>query len=529
MTSSVQSPSPESLSVRLKKKVTTSIAVLVGTGVIVAAIVIPLLLVPGGVDWWQTRRKQQERGPESKTVVENAIQFSASDRDAVIVAEDHWKEIGLEVNGVVDSVPTRTLTMDGVLFLDPDDYSLLRTRFEGEIVDVTQVPEQFPHGVTPGTSQTRPIRFGDTVKKGQLLAVVWSRELGEKKSELAATLSRLVFDRETLARLTKARDSIPISTLREAERRVREAEIAAERTEKTLRAWQLPFEDVEQLRDELMSSAAASPTAAETAGQISQNSVDKWARVEIRSPIDGTIVEKNITIGSLVDLNDILFRIANLSHLDARAFAYEEDLATLQRIPVNHRQWTIHLKGDANSKAILGSFDRIGSLIDPVQHTGLVMGWVDNSDQSLRPGQFVTVSVDLPEDVPMVSVSAAAVVDLDAKSFVLIQDAKQPDRFRATQVDVARFQDGMACIRLPNETSATTALTTSSVVVVRGAVEILAEYQLHRKTLGTAAASRADETSAESSPSDRFAATEDSEQGSSLEFHQPALQDRGDL
>ncbi len=29
---------------------------------------------------------------------------------------------------------------------------------------------------------SRTLRFGDTVKEGQLLAVVWSRELGEKKS-----------------------------------------------------------------------------------------------------------------------------------------------------------------------------------------------------------------------------------------------------------------------------------------------------------------------------------------------------------
>lgn len=483
MTNSGSSNSIKTKDVRLRKKVTTSILAITGTGIVVAAVLIPMLTVPSGVQWWQNRKKEQEKtiqqdGPK------NAVSFTESGADEVIVAEERWKGIGLDLKPVFANVPRRTLTMDGVLFLDPDDYSLLRTRFAGEIVEVTQVEDKTPHGIRPVNSQTRPIRFGDSIKKGQLLAVVWSRELGEKKSELAATLSRLAFDRDTLNRLTQARDSIPISTLREAERRVREEEIGVERIEKTLRAWQLSSTEVEQLVKELQSSSGKNPTPSEHAEQLSTDNVDHWARVEIRSPIDGTIVEKNITTGSLVDLNDILFRIADLSHLDARVFAFEEDLATLQRLPVESREWTIRLKGDTTSNTIAGSFDRIGSLIDPSQHTGLVMGWVDNSEKTLRPGQFVTATVTLPEDVPLVCVPATAVVDLDAKSFVLIQDQAHADRFSPTLVIVDRFQDGMACLRLPVKEGQSSGLTSTSVVVVQGAVEILAEYQMHRKSRG---------------------------------------------
>ena len=444
--------------------------------------VVPLLTVPQCVEWWQSRLKQQQLGNTTALVQEEAVRFVDSDRDAVIIAASRWREIGMKIATVAANVPPRALTMDGVLFLDPDDYALLRSRFTGEIVEVMQVGDLSPHGVSDGQNLTRAIRSGDEVKKGQLLAVVWSRELGEKKSELAEMLSRLAFDRETLGRLTQARDAIPVSSLREAERRVRDGEIGSERIEKTLRAWQIPADEVEKLRMELSIQPKANPDPVKTKQPISDNSVDQWARVEIRSPIDGTIVEKNVTVGSLVDQNDILFRVANLSHLDARAFAYEEDLATLQRLPADQREWTIHLKGDIKSKSIRGSFDRIGSLIDPVQHTGLVMGWVDNSERNLRPGQFVTVTVSLPENSAMVSMPAAAVVDLDAQSFVLVQDPKQPEQFIPTKVDVARIQDGMACVRLSEPGTDSPGLTVSSAVVIRGAVEILAEYQLHRKS-----------------------------------------------
>ena len=43
-----------------------------------------------------------------------------------------------------------------------------------------------------------------------------------------------------------------------------------------------------------------------------------------------------------------------------------------------------------------GEFDQIGRIIDPNQHTALVMGWVDNAQGQLRVGQFITATIDLP-------------------------------------------------------------------------------------------------------------------------------------
>ena len=54
----------------------------------------------------------------------------------------------------------------------------------------------------------RPVRFGDAVNKGQLLAVIWSKDLGEKKSELVDALKPVVSrpgNRQTLGRLVSQR------------------------------------------------------------------------------------------------------------------------------------------------------------------------------------------------------------------------------------------------------------------------------------------------------------------------------------
>ncbi len=52
-----------------------------------------------------------------------------------------------------------------------------------------------------------------------------------------------------------------------------------------------------------------------------------------RAPLDGVILEKNLTIGDIVTTDDDLFKIADLSRLVVMANVYEEDLPTLSAIP----------------------------------------------------------------------------------------------------------------------------------------------------------------------------------------------------
>ena len=443
--------------------------------VLVIAISVPLVFVPQGVRWLQKQRDLAELASRG-TPPPPAIVYSDQPDGPILIEPDRWKEIGLRVEAMNPSPPARSLQMDGVLYLNPDEYALVRSRFVGEIVDVPEVEDSSVANV----NKKRPLRFGDSVKKGQVLATVWSRELGEKKSELAQALYSLDFDRQTLQRLQQAGGAVSISTVRDAERRVRETEISVDRTEKTLRSWQLTPEEVAAIiRDVTKRSSSVFDAAVD----LSRSSIDTWARVDIRSPMNSTIVEKNVTVGTLVSLDDTLFKVANLGQLDIRAFAYEEDLVTLQRLPKEYRNWTIRLKGDQQSEAIAGVFDRIGNIIDPVQHTGLVMGWVENPSGMLRPGQFVTASVALPESTPTVTFPATAVVDYDSRNFVLVQSEESRNQFFPTEVKVVRYQNGLAFVSPQAIGGCMTCLEKNTKVISAGAVEILAEYRTHLNTM----------------------------------------------
>src|SRR5262249_33578052 len=97
-----------------------------------------------------------------------------------------------------------------------------------------------------------PYRVGDPVRKGDLLAVIWSKDLGEKKCELVDALTRLRSEDLTLARLRKLYETGAGTerSVRDAERTVQAARNDVARAERTLRTWRLTDSDIQEVRNE---------------------------------------------------------------------------------------------------------------------------------------------------------------------------------------------------------------------------------------------------------------------------------------
>src|SRR5207237_9985785 len=94
---------------------------------------------------------------------------------------------------------------------------------------------------------------GDSVVPGQVLAIVWSKDLGEKKSELVDAVSKLRADEQTLRRLESLHKDTGTSerSLRDAERAVEADRIAVERAVRTLRSWRLTESEIDAVRAEV--------------------------------------------------------------------------------------------------------------------------------------------------------------------------------------------------------------------------------------------------------------------------------------
>ncbi|MGZ5996653.1 MAG: efflux RND transporter periplasmic adaptor subunit, partial [Isosphaeraceae bacterium] len=85
------------------------------------------------------------------------------------------------------------------------------------------------------------------------------------------------------------------------------------------------------------------------------------------------------------------------------------------------------LKSDPAASPMAGWVEKIGDIIDPNQHTALVIGQVDNPRGRMRAGQFVTATVELPPTPGEVVVPVTAVVDDGEETVVFVKpDPRQP-------------------------------------------------------------------------------------------------------
>jgi cobalt-zinc-cadmium efflux system membrane fusion protein len=173
------------------------------------------------------------------------------------VPEEVRKALGILKRGVeqiaVAEPPSRNLplVMPGSTALDPARLVRVRVRFApAEVVEIGKIDD--PHA-SPGNvpALRRDLQAGDPVKKGDLLAVLFSVDLGNKKNDLFDALSQLKLDEEVLRRAEAHSDSVPEVFLLNAKRNVQADINAVSRAENTLKTWDISEEEIQAVRDEV--------------------------------------------------------------------------------------------------------------------------------------------------------------------------------------------------------------------------------------------------------------------------------------
>ena len=411
------------------------------------------------------------------------------------VSPDAVQAIQLKTTPVEQAPPPEPLQLPGSLGLDPNLLVPVHARFPGEVARLAEVET---NEVRDGKKVKRPIRYGDAVEQGQIMAIIWSKDIGEKKSELVDALSRLDLDQRLLQRLSsfKAGTIIPERQLAEAQRNVEGDLIAIEKAIRTLRSWRLTEDEIDDVKHEAAQLRSATTeaigsmkttdlealrTAAEQlhAKTSSIANDTRWAELEVRAAIDGVIVEKNINVGAIIDPNDDLFQIANLNRIQVLASVYEEDLPYLELLPTEKRHWAIDLKADPRDKPIPGRFEMIGKIIDPVMHTGALIGWLDNRAGNLRVGQFITATIALPADPAMVSIPATALIEEGPYPAVFVEtDVKNHEISRRNVAVTRRGRQHVFVRSQPTDEEAREGaqpLAVGERVIVSGGLELYSE------------------------------------------------------
>ena len=451
--------------------------ILAGLAFFVLLVVLPALGFPGIIDWFgksaPPTAPAEARGPAGALV--------ETEPDTLRLAPDVAAGLGVKTEQVSRPKTMETLTLSGSLNLDPDYLAHVHPRFQGEVIEIGPY---LPPGSTP-TAPTisepkRALRFGDQVRAGQLLAVLWSKDLGEKKNDLIEALAKLWTDQESLARLEDLYKDLATS---EANVRLQRSVVAADlsavdRARNALRIWRLSEDEVKQVESDAKDIYDKRIQAVKSGDKASSSGGDwtRWARLEVKAPFDGTIVERNVAggyaepkaagaapnpgagkdpavpnIGELVDVSQDLFKIADMTHLVVWAYAYEQDLPALRAMQGDQQApipWTVQVTADpADPNGRDQDIDspaayEVGPIIDPNQHTALVIGKAANPDLRYKAGQFVTASIPVPPPDYVVAVPADAVVEDGSESIVFVQPDPNTPQYAMRRVKVYRRLPG---------------------------------------------------------------------------------------
>jgi membrane fusion protein, heavy metal efflux system len=209
---------------------------------------------------------------------------------------------------------------------------------------------------------------GDKVRRGQLLAVISSQAIADLRSALLTAQKRVGLAQTTYVRekqLWEQKVSAQQDYL-QAQNALQEAEIEASRVQAKL-------------------SAIGAGVGAK--GQ---------ARYEIRSPIDGVITNKQLSLGQVVVENETIFEVADLSTVWAEVNIYAKDIGAVK---VGQK---VTVKASASAAKAVGVISYMSALVGEQSRTAMARVVLNNVDNTWLPGLPVNVeSVSDEFEVPL--------------------------------------------------------------------------------------------------------------------------------
>lgn len=142
---------------------------------------------------------------------------------------------------------------------------------------------------------------------------------------------------------------------------------------------------------------------------------DFTAVFSLTSPIDGTVVERNATIGATVGTDASLFKIINLASVWIDASVFEKDLERIrlgQEVKVTVPAFP---ETTFSGRVIL-----VSSVVDPETRTIKVRTEVPNPNGRLKPDMFANVQIIIDVNHSAISVPQSAVLDDGGQKVVFV-------------------------------------------------------------------------------------------------------------
>jgi len=249
----------------------------------------------------------------------------------------------------------------------------------------------------PGTAREVKKQVGELVKKGDLLAILDSRDLAEAQREFLATKERLALAKVTMER-----------------------------------AESLKRENISAEKDYLAAKQALAETeidhrsATQKLGAIGGGAGGGYA---LLAPSPGTIIEKHVSVGEVLGETTRAFTIADLSTIWVNVTVYAKDLP---RVAVGQ---TAEVRAEGIAAPAHGTIVYLGQVVGEQTRSATARVVLKDPGAGWRPGLFATAEVTVDHVSAAVAVSDGALQSVEGKDTVFVQEG---DAFEARPVKVGR-------------------------------------------------------------------------------------------
>lgn len=286
------------------------------------------------------------------------------------------------------SITTTGLAVTGTIVYDANRVSHIGSRTSGRIVAMRA-------------------DLGARVRRGQVLALLESAEVGQIRAEERQAEELVQIARENFAREERLADQ-GISSRKE----LLDAEAELRRNEAALRS-------------------------AETKLRVLGAGHGTGGQFGVAAPFAGIVVARDASLGEMAEPADTLFTVADLSRLWIELDVFERDLARVKAGQPVEIAVTAY-----PGRTFPGRIVYVGDVLDRVKRTVRARVEIVNADGVLKPGMFATANIQTGGGGPAVAVvPQGAIQDLEGRKVVFVP-GDRPGEFRALPVELGATLDG---------------------------------------------------------------------------------------
>jgi membrane fusion protein, heavy metal efflux system len=343
-----------------------------------------------------TYKRRAARGASSKPVSSQASKPERAEQQVHLTTEQ-MEKFGVEAATAGPGKLQIWLALPGEIIINSDRVAHVVPRVTGVVREVRKA-------------------LGDSVVKGEVMAILESRELADAQSAFLAARQRVQLAENSFKR----------------EEQLWTKKISAEQD--YLQAQNVLAEariDLESARQKLRTLGISDLQVETTSGPMNRN----LTRYEIVAPISGAIVEKHIDLGEVLKDDTPGFKIADLSSVWANLDIQQRDsllVQTGQQVMVSAGQ---------GSSEIASRISYVEPMVNEQTRTTHARVVLENPSGKWRPGLFITGRVKVQAVDVAVLIPQEALIMIEGQPHIFI---KTDEGFRPQPVATGRSNETQA-------------------------------------------------------------------------------------